>query len=136
MADVVRIGLGILASLALAWVVFLVVLVVWRPRGMDLGEAKRLAPDIVRLVRALAGDDQVSPAARRRLGYLLAYLAFPIDLVPDFLPVVGYADDVVIIAVALRSVVRIAGPATIDRHWSGTPTGLAIVRSLAGLTES
>ena len=136
MADVVRIGLGILASLALAWVVFLVVLLAWRPRGMDLAEAKRLVPDIVRLVRAIAGDDEVPRTARRRLGYLLAYLAFPIDLVPDVLPVVGYADDVVIIALALRSVVRIAGPAVVDRHWSGTSTGLAIIRRLAGLPDT
>jgi uncharacterized membrane protein YkvA (DUF1232 family) len=70
---------------------------------------------------------------RRRLALLLAYLAFPIDLVPDVVPVLGYADDVVVIALVLRSVVRRAGPAAVERHWTGTPAGLAFVRSLAGI---
>jgi uncharacterized membrane protein YkvA (DUF1232 family) len=53
--------------------------------------------------------------------------------VPDVIPVVGYADDVVVVALALRSVVRAAGPEALVRHWPGTPEGLAVVRRLAGL---
>ena len=70
---------------------------------------------------------------RWRLGALIAYLAMPVDLVPDFLPVVGYADDALVVAFALRSVVRAAGPEAIDRHWTGTPQGLLAVRRLAGV---
>jgi uncharacterized membrane protein YkvA (DUF1232 family) len=73
----------------------------------------------------------VPVAARARLWLLLAYLAMPIDLVPDFVPVVGYADDALLVAWALRSVVRAAGPEALERHWPGTPEGLDVVRRLA-----
>jgi hypothetical protein len=56
--------------------------------------------------------------------------------VPDFIPVLGYADDAIIVAIALRSVTRAAGPAALDRHWPGTPDGLATVRRLAGLSPA
>jgi uncharacterized membrane protein YkvA (DUF1232 family) len=51
---------------------------------------------------------------------LIAYLASLIDLIPDFIPVLGYAEDAIIVAVALRSVIRHAGPDAIERHWPGT----------------
>lgn len=76
------------------------------------------------------------PGVRWRLWLLLGYLLLPIDLVPDFLPVIGYADDVVVLALVLRSVVRRAGPQALERHWPGTPAGLALVRRLAGLPPS
>lgn len=129
-------ALGLVASvaltLALTWVVFLLVLALVRPKGIDLRGASRLVPDIARLVRDLARDDAVPPAVRRRLALLLAYLAFPIDLVPDVIPVLGYADDVIIVALALRAILRSVGPDALDRHWRGTPEGLALVRRLAG----
>jgi hypothetical protein len=68
-----------------------------------------------------------------RLGLLLGYLLMPIDLVPDFLPVIGYADDAIIVASGLRSVVRAAGPEVIAAHWPGTDTGLTVLHRLAGL---
>ena len=70
-----------------------------------------------------------------RLWLLLGYLLSPIDLVPDVVPVLGYADDVVVVAWALRSVVRRAGVDAVDRHWPGTPAGLAVVHRLAGVTR-
>ena len=57
----------------------------------------------------------------------------PIDLIPDFVPVIGYADDAIIVAIGLRSVVRAAGPEVIAAHWPGTDTGLAVLHRLAGL---
>jgi len=50
--------------------------------------------------------------------------------VPDFIPVVGYADDALLVAVVLRSVIRRAGPDAIERHWPGTPEGLQIIQRL------
>ena len=70
---------------------------------------------------------------RLRLWLLLGYLAMPFDLVPDVVPVLGWADDVVVVALVLRSVVRRAGAGALERHWTGTSAGLAAVRSLAGL---
>jgi len=68
-----------------------------------------------------------------RLVLLLGYLASPVDLVPDFIPVIGYADDAVIVALVLRSVTRRAGPEALARHWPGSPEGLALIGRLAGL---
>jgi uncharacterized membrane protein YkvA (DUF1232 family) len=73
---------------------------------------------------------------RWRLLVLLAYLASPIDLIPDFVPVLGIADDAIVAACILRSVVRRAGTEALDRHWAGTTDGLQAVYRLAGMTKS
>ena len=96
-------------------------------------EALRLLPDLVRLLRRLAADTSLPAGVRARVVLLGVYLALPIDLVPDFIPVVGYADDVVVVILVLRSVTRRAGPEALDRHWPGTPEGLRTLRTLAGL---
>jgi uncharacterized membrane protein YkvA (DUF1232 family) len=124
---------SVAAALLLIWTVLVVVL--WRS-GQGLGgvsEAARLLPDLLRLVSRLARDGSLPRGVRWRLWMLLAYLVSPIDLIPDFVPIVGYADDAVIVALALRSVVRAAGSDPLERHWSGSPGGLAVVRRLAGL---
>jgi len=125
--------LTIALGLALTYVVLLGALLVTRPRGNLLGEALRLLPDILRLLRRLAGDARVPRAARVRLWLLLGYLAIPIDLVPDFVPVLGYADDAIVVSLVLRSVVRRAGGPVVRRHWPGTDHGLAALGRLTGL---
>ena len=65
-----------------------------------------------------------------RLYLLLGYLAIPIDLVPDVIPVIGYADDAIVIGVVLRSVIRRAGPDIIREYWPGSDDGLALLTRL------
>jgi uncharacterized membrane protein YkvA (DUF1232 family) len=103
--------------------------------GVPLREAMRLVPDVVRLLRRLAVDTTLPRGVRVRLWLLLGYLVCPIDLVPDFIPVLGYADDVIIALVAVRSIVRKAGTPAIERHWPGTPEGLASLLVLTQLTR-
>lgn len=122
-------GVGLLV----AWLALVVALVVASPDRTRVAEAVRLLPDLLRLLGRLARDPQVPRGVRVRLWLTLAYLAMPIDLVPDVLPVIGYADDAIVVAAVLRSVVRRAGPVAVERHWSGTPEGLAAVLRLAGL---
>jgi uncharacterized membrane protein YkvA (DUF1232 family) len=129
MTLVVTVALG----LALTYVVLLGALFVARPKGNLLGETLRLLPDLLRLLRRLASDRGVPRAARARLWLLLGYLAIPIDLVPDFVPVVGYADDAIVVSLVLRSVVRRAGAPVVRRHWPGTDRGLAALGRLTGL---
>jgi uncharacterized membrane protein YkvA (DUF1232 family) len=124
--------LVVLAGLGFLYAVSLVALLAARPRDVDLREAARLVPDVARLVSRLARDSEVPTGVRVRLWLLLAYLVSPIDLVPDVLPVIGWADDAIIVVLVLRTVVRRAGPELLDRHWPGTPTGLAVVRQLCG----
>jgi uncharacterized membrane protein YkvA (DUF1232 family) len=124
---------GVVGGVLLLWVALMAALWFVRPDELRIRDAMRLLPDLVRLVRRLAGDQTLPRGVRIRLWLLLAYLALPFDLVPDFIPVIGYADDAVIVAFALRSVTRRAGPDALDRHWPGSPDGLAAVRRLAGL---
>ena len=120
-------------SLLVAWLVLLVVLLTHRPEGSSGREALRLLPDVVRLVRRLAADGSLPRGVRTRLWLLLGYLAFPIDLVPDFLPGIGYADDAIVVGIVLRSTVRRAGAEGVRRHWPGTDAGLAALWSACGL---
>lgn len=120
-------------AMATAWLVLLVALAVARPDGTTLADGLKLLPDMVRLVRGLARDPQMPRSVRRTLWFVGVYLAMPIDLVPDFIPVLGYADDAIVVAIALRRVVRTAGPEALERHWTGSPAGLVVVRRLAGL---
>jgi uncharacterized membrane protein YkvA (DUF1232 family) len=124
---------GVLAGLLLLWLLLLGVLWATRPSDVRLRELLRLLPDLLRLVRRLAADRTLPRGIRVRLWLLLVYLALPIDLVPDFIPVLGYADDAVAVALVLRSVIRRAGPDALTRHWPGTPEGLAALRRLARL---
>jgi uncharacterized membrane protein YkvA (DUF1232 family) len=93
----------------------------------------RLLPD---LLRRLAADSDVPRGARVQLALLLGYLATPFDLVPDFVPVLGYADDAIVVNLVLRSVVRRAGAPLVRRHWPGTDDGLAVLARLTGMQLS
>jgi uncharacterized membrane protein YkvA (DUF1232 family) len=99
-----------------------------------LQEAMRLLPDTLRLLKRLATDPEVPRGAKVRLWLLFAYLAMPIDLVPDFVPVIGYADDAIIVAAVLRSVVRRAGLSRVRANWPGSADGLVALERLAGLS--
>ncbi|GAB3671165.1 DUF1232 domain-containing protein [Saccharopolyspora tripterygii] len=111
------------------------VLLVMCPRKGMLSEALRLLPDTLRLLHRLAADPGMPRGVRIRLGGLLAYLALPFDLVPDFVPVLGYADDAIVVVAVLRSVVRRAGAEAVHRHWPGTDEGFAALSRLAGLPQ-
>lgn len=127
--------IGVAAGLLLTYLVLIGLL--WRscrgPRNaVLLRESLRLLPDLVRLLRRLAADPSLPRGVRVRLGLLIIYLVSPLDLIPDFIPVLGFADDALIVALALRSVARRSGAAAIDQHWPGSPDGLHVIHRLAG----
>jgi uncharacterized membrane protein YkvA (DUF1232 family) len=126
-------ALGLVAALVLVWLALVIGLILVRPRGGLLREALRLLPDVLRLIRRLAADKTLPRGVRIRLALLLAYLAIPIDLIPDFVPVLGYADDAIIATAVLRSVVRRAGLEAVRVQWPGTDDGFAAVARLARL---
>jgi uncharacterized membrane protein YkvA (DUF1232 family) len=126
-------AVGGAGGLLLCWLVLVAVLWVARPDELTARELLRLLPDVLRLVRRLAGDRTLPRGVRVRLWLLLGYLAMPLDLVPDVIPVIGFADDAVAVALVLRSVVRRAGADAVTRHWPGTETGLAALRRAARL---
>jgi uncharacterized membrane protein YkvA (DUF1232 family) len=125
---------GIVAGILLAYAVLLFLLWLYarrHPESVTMKDALRLLPDLLRLIRRLAADRTVTVGVRIRLVLLLAYLLSPIDLVPDFIPVIGYADDAVIVALVLRSVIKRAGEDAVRRHWPGSPAGLDVILQAA-----
>ncbi|MET0713350.1 MAG: DUF1232 domain-containing protein [Mycetocola sp.] len=133
-----QVALSVIGGLVLLWLVL--VLFLWleqrrHPGRTTLVDLLRLAPDVVRLLKRLAGDRAVPVGVRICLGVLLVYLISPVDLIPDFVPVLGYADDALVVAIALRFATRQAGSDAVERHWPGTPAGLAAVLRLAGLSR-
>jgi uncharacterized membrane protein YkvA (DUF1232 family) len=84
----------------------------------------------------LARDPGVPRARKLALIVLAAYLASPIDLVPDFLPVAGQVDDALLVIVALRWLARGGGPGRLERHWPGPPASLVVLLRLAGIRRA
>jgi uncharacterized membrane protein YkvA (DUF1232 family) len=116
---------------AAAYMTFVGVLLLMGRRS----DARALAgfiPDCVVLFRRLLREDRIS--RRRKLLFLalLAYLAMPFDLVPDFIPVAGQLDDAIVVALALRIVLKGAGPTLVREHWPGPGTSLNHLLRLAG----
>lgn len=130
------IAVGLAAALVFAWVALLVALVIMRPPGGLLREAVRILPDVLRLIRRLAADKSLPSGVRIRLWGLLAYLALPFDLIPDFIPVLGYADDAIVVTAVLRSVVRRAGIEAVRVRWPGSDDGFAALCRVCGLKAS
>jgi uncharacterized membrane protein YkvA (DUF1232 family) len=128
------IGLGV-AVLA-GWLALVVGLLLVRPKGPVLAEAVRILPDALRLLRRLAADRTLPRGVRVRLGLLMVYLAVPVDIIPDFIPVLGYADDAIIAAAVLRGVVRRAGLPAVRGHWPGSDDGFAALCRVTGLTAA
>ncbi|MEV5754036.1 DUF1232 domain-containing protein [Actinoallomurus sp. NPDC052308] len=128
--------IAVVAGLAALWLV--VISALWITKGRFdltvLREALRMLPDLIRLLKRLAADPTLPRGVRIRLWLLLAYLLLPIDLVPDFIPIIGYADDAIIVVLALRSVIRHAGPEAVEHHWPGGGDGLTAILRLAGAT--
>jgi uncharacterized membrane protein YkvA (DUF1232 family) len=97
-------------------------------------DARALAgfiPDCIVLVRRLMRDPRLPRRRKLLLGLLLAYLAMPFDLVPDFIPVAGQLDDAILVGVVLRSVLRSGGEPLLRQHWPGPDRSREIVGRLA-----
>ena len=124
---------GGFVALLVLWLLLLGMLWFWKPDDASARTALRLLPDVLRLTARLARDTTLPVGVRVRLWLLLGYLALPFDLVPDFVPVIGYADDVVLVVLVLRSVVRTAGEPALRGHWPGTEEGFEVIARLAGL---
>ncbi len=115
-----------LAVVVAVWVLLLLVLALVGRRA----EAKalaRLIPDLLVLCRRLVTDLRVPRRAKAMLALTAAYVASPIDLVPDFIPVAGQLDDAVMVGLALGMVVRSAGEDVVRELWPGPPESLVVV---------
>lgn len=119
---------GVAAALALYAAAVLALVVAGRRE-----HARALAgfvPDCVVLVQRLLRAPRVPRRRKLLLLLLAAYLASPLDLVPDFIPVAGQLDDAILLALVLRYVLR-SGDDLLRQHWPGPPRSLRVVLGLA-----
>lgn len=89
-------------------------------------------PDCVVLCSRLLRDPRVPRRHKVLLVAVTGYLAVPFDLVPDFIPLAGQLDDVVIVALVVRGLLRAGGTSLVREHWPGPESSLALVLRLAG----
>lgn len=87
-------------------------------------------PHCLVLFARLARDRRSGRSLALVLGATVAYLSFPFDVIPDFIPVLGLVDDAVLIAVVLRFALRRAGPEVVAEHWPGPESSLAALQRL------
>jgi uncharacterized membrane protein YkvA (DUF1232 family) len=118
-------GVTLLAYLALIAILLIA------GRRTEARAFARFIPDCLVLLRRLIGDQNVPRRRKLVLLALVAYLSVPIDLVPDFIPVVGQLDDVLVAALALRYALRSGGPQLLRQHWPGPEQSLEAVMRLA-----
>ncbi len=100
-------------------------------RRQDARALAGFIPDCIVLFRRLLTDDGVPRRSKLLLAALIGYLAMPIDLIPDFIPVAGQLDDAIIVVLVLRSVLRAGGPGLLREHWPGPPSSLNALTRLA-----
>jgi uncharacterized membrane protein YkvA (DUF1232 family) len=126
----VRTLVVVLVAVAALWLA-LIALLVLLGRRAAARELASFVPDCVVLFRRLLGDPRVPRSAKIALALLVAYLAFPLDLVPDFIPVAGQLDDAILVAATVAWVVRRAGREVVEELWPGSERGLRVVLALA-----
>lgn len=90
------------------------------PAG-PLKELAGLLPACATTVRRLSRDPRVPARAKVAVGFALLWVLSPIDLVPEFLPVIGPLDDVVVVALALRYAARRTPTSAVFEAWPGDP---------------
>ncbi|HKP88388.1 MAG TPA: DUF1232 domain-containing protein [Thermoleophilaceae bacterium] len=123
----ILLGLGCSLAVYASFVVALII----AGRRSDARALAGFIPDCIALFRELVRDPRVSRGRKFMLWALVAYLAMPVDLVPDFIPVAGQLDDAIIVALVLRSVLRAGGPDLVREHWRGPARSLDLILRLS-----
>ena len=121
------ISLGVAIAVYAAFVFWLVAL----GRRDDARALATFIPDCIVLITRLAREPRVPRRRKFLLFALVGYLALPFDLVPDFIPVAGQLDDVIVVALVLRHFVRAGGEPLIRELWPGPERSLALILKLA-----
>lgn len=93
-------------------------------RFATLRELALLLPQVAGLIARLAGDPRVPTRVKAVLGVAAVFLASPVDVIPDFIPVVGYLDDVVLVAIVLDGLLNHVDRQIVLEHWPGDPASL------------
>ncbi len=123
---------GIVLAIVGLWIALLAVFWLFRPKGVSIGELLGVVPDLVRMLRDIVRDPAAPMDVRVVLIWLLLWIISPIDLIPEFIPVLGPLDDVVVAIVALRYVRRRLGADRLRARWPGSVAGYAVLAKVVG----
>ncbi len=93
-------------------------------------KALNLVPNLGKLGWRLMKDPRVPVKHRAMVAGALGYAVSPIDLIPDFIPFLGQADDLLVLALALNHLFNAAGETIVREHWDGTGDVLEIVQGV------
>jgi uncharacterized membrane protein YkvA (DUF1232 family) len=129
---------ALLVALAIAVGVWLLAIGVLLAFGR-VNAAKELAglvPNLLLLFKDLIKDPRVPRSAKIWLGVAAVWLASPIDLLPEFIPVLGPLDDAIVAAAVLRHLVKKAGSQVVYEHWRGDPATIAAVLRIFGTSDA
>jgi uncharacterized membrane protein YkvA (DUF1232 family) len=129
---------SLLVAVAILLALYLVLIAALLLSGRKLAakELAALLPNLVRLFKDLATDPRVPSRAKVVLAIAGVWLVSPIDLLPEFLPVIGPLDDAVVAALALRYLVRRSGVEVVREHWRGDPATLEVLLRAARIPLS
>jgi uncharacterized membrane protein YkvA (DUF1232 family) len=117
--------IAVAAAIAL-YLAFVAILFV-AGRRHDARAFAGFVPDCAVLFTRLLGDSRVPRRSKLLLAALVVYLSVPFDLIPDFIPVVGYLDDAILVILVLRVVLRESGPSLLETHWPGPKSSLDMI---------
>lgn len=102
-------------------------------RRTEAREVAALIPNLLALFRGLSRDRRVARSSKLLLAIAIVWIASPIDLIPEFVPIAGPLDDAIVAALVLRRVVRAAGRDVVAEHWRGDARTLDILLRVAGV---
>ena len=122
---------GLLIALAVGiavWLLAILILVIVG-RKQQARELATAIPNLLVLFRGLLRDPRVPRGSKTWVLVAVIWIASPIDLVPEFIPVLGPADDLIVAALVLRHVLKRTDRSLLAEHWRGDP---AILDRIAG----
>lgn len=119
-----------LATLLL-YCLFILVLVLMGRRQLARAVAGFI-PDCLVLFRRLLSDPRIPRSRKLLVAVMVGYLAMPLDVIPDFIPVAGQLDDAVLVALVLKMLLKGGRRDLVKEHWPGPQSSLNLLMRLAG----
>ena len=119
------IGIGIGIALAI-WLAAVIALVAFGRRS-QARELAKLIPNLLMLFRGLLRDPRVPRSGKLWVAFAIVWIASPIDLIPEFIPIAGPLDDAIVAALVLRHLLRSTSQEVLSEHWHGDPATLRTI---------
>jgi uncharacterized membrane protein YkvA (DUF1232 family) len=96
----------------------------------QLAQALLALPNLAKLIGRLAVSPKVPAREKAILAATIAYLASPLDLIPDVIPIIGEVDDIFLVALVLQRFINVAGEELVLENWDGDPEVLSLIREV------